>query len=106
LKSAGKKTVAKTETPLIVGIPVFVRFRPIVVEPQTVVIVFQLEDVRIAVGVGSVRTAINATARLKMRRRCMFFVIKNQPAVRTKFFLFMDSNNYPPQKACCRLRSQ
>lgn len=47
--SHGKKTVSETEHELVVGVPLIVRFRPIVVQPQTVIIVFQVEDVGIAV---------------------------------------------------------
>ena len=49
---AEKKIVSETETPLVVRIPGVVRFRPIVVEPQTVVVAFQVEDVRVAVRIG------------------------------------------------------
>lgn len=36
--------------------------RPIVVEPETILIAFQLEDVRVTIGVGSVWHAIYITA--------------------------------------------
>ena len=47
--------LAETEHELVVRIPLVVGFRPIVVQPQTVVVAFQLEDVLVAVGVGVVR---------------------------------------------------
>ena len=50
-KVAEKKTVSETEHKLVVRIPRVVGFRPIVVEPQTVVIPIQVEDVRVAIGV-------------------------------------------------------
>ncbi|MEI6490796.1 MAG: four helix bundle protein [bacterium] len=53
---AEKKAVSETEHELVVRIPLIVRPRPIVVEPQTVAIAFELEDVRVAVGVGSCET--------------------------------------------------
>ncbi len=42
----------KTKDELIVGIPMIARLRPVVVEPDPVRIAFQIEDVRIAIGVG------------------------------------------------------
>ena len=66
--SHGKKTVSETENELVVRIPLIVRFRPIVVQPQTVIIVFQLEDVGIAVGVGLVRPAFRNTADLSVQK--------------------------------------
>ena len=49
--SRGKENVAKTEDKLVVRIPPVVRLGPVVVEPQTVVIAFEVEDVRVAVPV-------------------------------------------------------
>ena len=46
------------------GIPLVLGIRPVVVQPQTVFIAFDVEDVRVAVAIGSVRRAIRATARL------------------------------------------
>ena len=43
--------LAETETPLAARIPGVVRRRPRV-EPQTVVVAFQVEDVRVAVRIG------------------------------------------------------
>lgn len=62
--SRGKKTVSETEHERVVRIPLIIRFRPIVVQPQAIVVVFQLEDVRVALGVGFVRYAIHDTAHL------------------------------------------
>ncbi|MGB7957626.1 MAG: hypothetical protein WCF77_02175 [Minisyncoccia bacterium] len=56
--------LAETEDELIVGIPLVRGIRPVVVQPQTVLVPFQVEDVRVAVAIGSVRHAIRATARL------------------------------------------
>jgi len=49
---AEKKIVSETEYELVVRIPLIVRFGPIVVQPQTVIIVFNAEDIRIAVTIG------------------------------------------------------
>lgn len=77
------------------------RIRPAVVEPQAVVIPFELEDVRIAVGVGSVRCAICVTAFPVQSKGsgCISPVIGNQPARRTTSFLFEDRARTAPQEA-------
>lgn len=46
------------------GIPLVVRIRDVVVQPQTVGITFQVEDVRVAIAVGIVWHALQATALL------------------------------------------
>ncbi len=51
-KAAEKIVLAETKNKLIVGIQLIVGIRPIVVEPQATVIVVQVENVRIAIGVG------------------------------------------------------
>ena len=61
----GKGALVTTEEELIVEIPLIVRIRPIVVEPQPVLVAFELEDVRIAIRVGSVWRAIRSTACLE-----------------------------------------
>jgi hypothetical protein len=50
-KITEKKIVSETERKLVVRIPRVVGFRPIVVQPQTVVIAFEVEDVRVSIGV-------------------------------------------------------
>ena len=57
------------EHELVVRVPVVVKFRPVVVQPQTVVIAFHVENVGIAVTVRSARYAITTTARLVRSRR-------------------------------------
>ena len=52
------KTVATQEHPAVVAIPVVVRVVPIRVEPTVVVVVFDVEHVRVAVGIGIVRGII------------------------------------------------
>ena len=68
----GKKTLSETEHELVVGIPLVARIRPIVVQPQAVVVAFHIEDVRVAIAVGSVRHAIRTTARLKGGRAVFY----------------------------------
>ena len=59
----GEKIIlSETKDELVVWIPLVVRIRPIVIQPQTILIPFQLEDVRIAIGVSSVWCAIYNTA--------------------------------------------
>ena len=59
-----KETRSEGENKLIVSIPMIARIRPIVVEPQALIIAFQVEHVRIPVAVRNVWRAIYATAYL------------------------------------------
>ena len=45
----GKEALAGTEHKLIVRIPLVVKIRPIVVQPQTAAVPFEVEDVRVAI---------------------------------------------------------
>ncbi len=56
--STEKKRLSETEDKLILGIPLLLRLRPIVVQPQPVVITIQVEDIRVTVLVRSVYRAI------------------------------------------------
>jgi len=47
-----KKTVSEAEDEPIVRIPLVVRFRPIIVQPRTIVVAIHVEDARVAIGVG------------------------------------------------------
>lgn len=51
------------EDELVLGIPLVAGLRPVVVEPQTVLVPVQLEDVRVAGGVVSVRSSTQATGK-------------------------------------------
>jgi len=57
------KRFSETEDELVRRIPVVRGLCPIVVEPETIVVVFEVEDVRVAVGVGIVHIPIRATIR-------------------------------------------
>lgn len=63
------KRVAEAEHKLVVEIPGVVRIRPVVVEPQTVFIVFHVEDVRVAVPVGMCAAPPVSLAGSNRRRR-------------------------------------
>ena len=52
--SAEKKILSKNEDKLIIEIPLVLGIRPIVVQPQVIVIAFKLEHVRIAVTIRNV----------------------------------------------------
>lgn len=57
------KRVAETEHDRVVEIPLVVRIRPIGVEPRlAVIVVLDVEHVRVAIGVGYVRGATRTTA--------------------------------------------
>ncbi|MEN9654124.1 MAG: hypothetical protein RL235_236 [Chlamydiota bacterium] len=64
-RTAEKKTVSETEHELVLGIPLVVRFRPVVVQPRTILIAFNVEDVRVPVGVGFAWYATRITALVK-----------------------------------------
>jgi hypothetical protein len=59
----GKERVSEAERKLVVRIPPVVRLGPILVQPQTVIVAFQVEDVRVAIPVSDVWRAIRTTAR-------------------------------------------
>ncbi|MEK7136797.1 MAG: hypothetical protein AAB853_00785 [Patescibacteria group bacterium] len=65
----GKEALAATEDDLIVEIPLVVWIRPVVVQPRAVLVALAVEDVRVAVGIGSVSRAIGFTARLENENR-------------------------------------
>ena len=48
------KRFAKTENKTVVGIPEIVRIAIVAIEPQTIVIVFNVEDVEVAIRVSNV----------------------------------------------------
>ena len=91
-RSAFGGQLAKTEDKLILGIPLVARIRPIVVQPQAVLVAFEFENVRVAVAVGFVRCAIRATARLIRllveRPGCILFGSMTPQVQHTKLFLF------------------
>jgi len=58
-----KKTVSEAEDEPVVRIPLVVRFRPIVVQPRTVVVAIHVEDVRVAVGAEALRPVIETGGR-------------------------------------------
>ena len=48
------KRFAKTENKTVVGIPEIVRIAIVAIEPQTIVIVFNVEDVEVAIRISNV----------------------------------------------------
>ena len=48
------KRFAKTENKTVVSIPEIVRMTIVAIEPQIIVIVFNVEDVEVAIGVSNV----------------------------------------------------
>ena len=62
LNNAEKKRLSEAKDKLIVEIPLVRGFRPIVVEPKTVVIPVHIEHFRIAVGISFICRAIHITA--------------------------------------------
>ena len=60
-RDAEKRTVSETEHKPIVRIPLIVRFRPIAIQPQLVIVTIQLEDMRVTISVRSVLHTIKIT---------------------------------------------
>ena len=75
---AEKKIVSETKSQLVVSIPLVVRLSPIVVEVQTVLIVVDVEDVRVAVTICViVCSATRGTAHvicLRKRHQAVFYL--------------------------------
>ena len=87
-----KETRSEGENKLIVSIPMIARIRPIVVEPQTIVIAFNIEDMLIAIGTSSVShdvPPLPPPAYLGKRSGCILCVIENHQAHHTKSFFFV-----------------
>lgn len=53
-----KKVLSKTKDEFILGIPLVRRISPIIIQPQTILIAFEFEDIRIAIAISNVRRAI------------------------------------------------
>ena len=81
--------LAETEHELVVRIPLVVGFRPIVVQPQTVVVAFQLEDVRVAVRVGVVRHVIRDTVHLvRVAQKTGLYFIRDRESTDASYQVF------------------
>jgi hypothetical protein len=76
----GKKTLSEEEGKLILGIPLVRGIRPVVVQPQPIVVAFQVEDVRIAIAIGFVRRAIRTTAHLIIKEVGLYFMRDHESA--------------------------
>lgn len=82
-------TVAETEHDLVVEIPLVVRIRPIGVEPTlTVVVALDVEDVRVAVGIGCVPGSIHTTA-LRPLSGLNLIRDRNRRELGTKYVYFL-----------------
>jgi len=60
----GKDILSRRENKPVLRIPPVVRISPVIVQPRTISIAFQPENIRVAVRVGFVKRAIYATALL------------------------------------------
>src|SRR3989344_664519 len=85
-----KRVAREAEQPLIVGIPLVVSVTVVAVEPElAVVVAFEVEQLRIAVGVHSMRNASHATAPRIFHAGCILCAIYNRLASRTKYLNFL-----------------
>ena len=86
------RNLAQTKDKLIVRIPCVRGIRPIVVEPQTVVVTFEVKDVRVAVPICDIWYTIRATAQVirKLRKDDELYFIRDQksPSIPHQVSLF------------------
>ncbi len=73
IRVAEKKHFRKTESKLIVRIPLVGRLTSIAIEPQPIVITFDFKHVRIAIAVSYVQHAVYFTA-LRLTLRTVFYL--------------------------------
>ncbi|MCX6812366.1 MAG: hypothetical protein NTW79_01960 [Candidatus Berkelbacteria bacterium] len=89
LSRHGKEILSEAEQKAVAGIPMIRRIRPVVVQPQTVRVAIQVEDIRLAVTVCYVRFIIYATAN-EIKEIAVLYLIWDQKSLiyRTKFLYF------------------
>lgn len=96
-----KRVARGDEDETILGVPVIVRLGIVAVQPPTVVVVLDLEHVRVVVGVGDVRTSVRNTARRvlsglnRIRHR-------NGLGVHTKYLHYFDSSRVTLRRTVIR----
>ena len=89
VRLAEKSILSETEHDLVVRIPLVVRLGPVVVEPHAVIVVVEVEHVRIAVRVGDLRDTPSET--LPAQNGAWLYSMcdqKSPEAYRTKYFFF------------------
>lgn len=96
--SAEKTILSETEQELVLGIPLLLWLRPIVLEPQTLVIAIQVEHAQIAIGVGMCGVPSKSLPPRTQAHGCILYVIENHPVHHTKYF-FLRRHTHPPRKA-------
>jgi hypothetical protein len=117
LNNAEKKTLSKAKDKLVVEIPFVRGFRPIVVEPETVVIPGHIEHFRIAIGIGFICRAIHSTACSNTNRRrskAVFYLGAKLRQRGIPSYIFLESltqilhekPSYPMKSRTSRSRSQ
>jgi hypothetical protein len=70
------RKIAETKHKLVIKIPVIVRVNIIAVEPPVITVAIELENVRIAIGVGNLCVHPSITPFFEYSRNCIEFVIK------------------------------
>ena len=75
------------EDPTVVGIEDILRIEPIRVQPQVIIVVFNIEHVQIAVRVGECDTP-SMPLFLEYSWNCILFGVLNSPAYHTKYLHF------------------
>lgn len=78
-----------TEHPLVVSVPEVVRVAVVAVQPQVIVVVFDVEDLEVAIGVRFVRSAIRYHCPLNDTSGLYFIRHHNARAPHTKYLHFL-----------------
>jgi len=81
--------IVAAEHPTVVAIPEVVGVTVVAVEPQVVVIAFDVEDLELAVGIRFVRDALCSHCSLITLRAVFYFGPFNPLAFRTKYIHFL-----------------
>ena len=83
--------VAETEHDLVAEIPLVVRVHPVGVEPRlTIIVPLDVEDVRVAIGIGYVHCPFHTTT-LRILSGLNFIRDRNHPEQCTKYVYFLAS---------------
>ncbi|MBI3495481.1 hypothetical protein HY065_02550 [Candidatus Berkelbacteria bacterium] len=82
------KTVA-TEHPTVVAVPGVVRVAVVTVEPQVIVVMFDVEDLGVAIGVSFVKSAVHDHCPSNSTSGLYFIRHQNARAPHTKYLHFL-----------------
>ena len=87
---AGEIKKVAAEHPPVVAIPEVVGVAVVAVQPQAVLVVFDVEDLEVAIGVRFVRDAARKPLSFDYSRNCILFWAISPLAPRTKYLYFLE----------------